>query len=141
MKQQPDDPSIEDTDMLWRTCVDLQHDASGPRIKSSVFKTDGDGEVSVDVARFTNIAGTFSRAPANHEYIAVVKAQVPRSFEIVVGEDKPARRYTVYLWDDGRGNLAHAHIHPPEGIKRNDSDRCAKRMAMQATIERRPLSK
>jgi hypothetical protein len=138
MQQQPDDPFIRDTDVLWRTCLDLHNDAEGPRIKSSVFKTDGDGEISVDVGCLTSLAETFLRAPADHQYLAEIDAQLPRSFEISLGEDKPTLLYTVYLWDDGSGNRAHAHIHPPAGIGTKAYEKRAKIMAKRARIKPRP---
>lgn len=138
MQQQPDDPSIVDTDNLWRTCLDLQPDPAGPRCKSSVFKTDEDREISVDVARLSTIADTFARASGQHQYIAEIEAQLPRSFKINPEPNGSSLRYTVYLWDDGTGNRAHAHIHPPSATTRADYDRNAKLMAKKARIISRP---
>jgi hypothetical protein len=137
MLQQPDDPSIADSDVVWRTWDQVVPSESGPRISSAAFKTDEDREISVDVAKLSCVEATFARVPAHFHYIAELPAGLPRSF-FVEQAGSPPQHYTVYLWDDGTGNPAHAHIHPPATLGRSAYDKNAKKMAIHARVIVRP---
>lgn len=140
MRQQPDDPSIADSDLLWRTFAETVEKNGIQRVPSSAFKTNlgDDGEFSVNVARLSDVGRTFAGRPPAIGFIAEIEAGLPRSFTFTPDGDQESRRYTVYLWNDGSGNAAHAHVHPPAGISGNQQDRNAKIMAMRARIIPRP---
>jgi len=134
MRQLPDDPQIANEDKLWRG---LQRDQfvrqdDGPyRVSSSAFKTDGDGEVSVNVARLTTEYEALQHAPSGH--MAEVKASLPRSFCVTDETISLTRCYTIALYEE-LDNPGHAHIHPWDDIKRSHYEKYAKRMALNANI-------
>jgi len=145
MQQQPDDPRIENTDVLWRPFRTLTTKGGVQRPSSSEFKhddgnNDHSGEFSVDVARFTSMEQVFARRSADYKYIAEFPAGLPRSFDIEIEGERRPERYTVYLWDDGTNNPAHAHVHPPAVlvVRGKAMDRYAKIMAQRATFISRP---
>ncbi len=65
MPQQPDDPSIDDTERLWRrvhpTQIDIDTETGNPEISSGVFST-GE-EISVAIASATSIEALLSGYP------------------------------------------------------------------------------
>jgi len=140
MPQRPDDASIQDSDSLWRGFGSTVVKGGVERVPSSAFKTNTgpDGEVSVDVAKLTTVAAAFRRRPDNIGYLADIDAGLPRSLSVEVSDAQAPRHYTVYLWDDGSGNPAHAHVHPPDGASSGQQDRYAKIMALRAKFIRRP---
>jgi len=133
MRQQPDDRTIADDDQLWRGLQSdqlIKQDGGGYRVASSAFKTDGYGEVSVNVDRLTTREKALSNAPSGH--MAEVEAGLPRSFCF---GDEPSQSvcYTVALYAEN-DNPGHAHIHSPDTITKSQRDKCAKKMALKARI-------
>lgn len=131
MRQLPDDSQITDGDKLWRGLQKDQfkrQDDGTYRVTSSAFKTDGDGEISVNVARLTTQEQALEHAPSG--YMAEIEAVLPRSF----CEEAPGSRcYTAALFDEP-GNPGHAHIHPWDDIRRKHYETYARMMARSARI-------
>lgn len=131
MRQLPDDPQIADEDALWRGLQQDQfkrQDDGTYRVSSSAFKTDGDGEISVNVARLTTQELALEHAPSGH--MAEIEAAVPRS---CCEETTDSRCYTVALFDEP-GNPGHAHIHPWDNIKKGRYYTFARKLALSARI-------
>jgi hypothetical protein len=134
MRQQPDDPQIANDDKLWRGLHPdqlIMQEAGTYRVSSSAFKTDGDGEISMSVARLTTQSIALMSAPSGH--MAEIEAGLPRSFCMMEEKTSMMRCYTVALFEEN-GNPGHAHIHPPDGIKRSHYVKYAKKMALAARI-------
>jgi len=134
MRQLPDDPQIANDDRLWRGLQRdqfVRQDDGSYRVSSAAFKTDGDGEVSVNVARFTTEVEALRHAPSGH--MAEVEASLPRSFCMTDETNSMSRCYTVALYEEP-DNPGHAHIHPWDDIKRGRYEKYAKRIALGATI-------
>jgi hypothetical protein len=138
MPQKPDSPEIENDDDLWRMFFTdgWNQNSSDPKVDSAAFKTDGEGEVSVEVERMTSPQSLFTRFPRHHA--AVLPAGFPGSLNWKPPNSEVPLHYTVYFWDDGTHNPAHAHIHPPDGINKHQRDKRAKMMAERARIVFRP---
>lgn len=119
-----DDPSILDTDYLWRRVIRRwikRVDDDHVRITSAAFK-DGSArhELSVDLAKLTNYQSVFD-ADARTECIAQITAGTPRAHRHIVASDPKDF------------NPAHALIcHLPLGSKTPDP--AARAMASSAVM-------
>lgn len=134
MRQLPDDPQIANEDRLWRGLQRdqfVRQDDGVYRVSSAAFKTDGDGEVSVNVARFTTESKALEHAPSGH--MAEIVAALPRSFCVTDEANALTRCYSVALYEE-LDNPGHAHIHPWDDIKRSHYEKYAKKMALSANI-------
>ena len=99
-----DDPTISDSDLLWRRLFPkwiVPADGGGVRISSAAFK-DGNREVSVNLAALTTQEKTL--AEFSDQGIAEIPAGTPRSLGHAIVRDPTA------------GNPAHTLICEPPDI-------------------------
>jgi len=127
MPQHADDPTVLNSDELWRRIPDQTEwwkwsDDGSVRPSSAAFFDNRSREVSVHLGRLTSQEAVLAMYP--QPYLAQLLAEVPRSVN--------PKHNVAHVPEEGDGDDSHCLICPPDDLGVNERRKAAKAMAKRA---------